>query len=237
LPTNTGVNRVNWDLRYDAPPAFTHSYEINANPGQTPPSPEGLQAAPGTYTIKLIVDGRSYTQTLTVHNDPRSTATAADLRAQQALLINIARALRLTWDGYQQASALRAAVASAAPSAAPTEVSTAVAAYTAKLDSLEGNAQSRGGFRRGREGAPSFKSINGELVGQLSAQDNADFAPTGAMLSAYANACADLGSAATALKDEITRGLSSLNVVLERNGIRPVAAPTGAVTAPRCGTL
>jgi len=36
LPTDAGTNRVNWDLRADDPPAFSHSYEINANPGLTP---------------------------------------------------------------------------------------------------------------------------------------------------------------------------------------------------------
>ena len=49
LPAGLGMHRVNWDLRYDAPPAFTHSFEINANPGLTPASPEGGLAAPGTY--------------------------------------------------------------------------------------------------------------------------------------------------------------------------------------------
>src|SRR5665213_1348179 len=60
LSTNVGTNRTNWDFRYDAPPAFTHSYEINANPGLTPASPEGPFAMPGVYTLKLTVDGKSY---------------------------------------------------------------------------------------------------------------------------------------------------------------------------------
>jgi len=41
IPANAGTNRANWDLRYDAPPAFVHTFEINANPGRTPTSPEG----------------------------------------------------------------------------------------------------------------------------------------------------------------------------------------------------
>ena len=75
MPTATGTNRINWDIRYDAPPAFSHSYEINANEGETPASPEGPLALPGTYTLKLTVDGKSYSQTVTVKNDPRSPAT------------------------------------------------------------------------------------------------------------------------------------------------------------------
>jgi hypothetical protein len=41
LTTNVGLNRATWDLRYDPPPAFTHAFDLNGNPGATPPSPEG----------------------------------------------------------------------------------------------------------------------------------------------------------------------------------------------------
>ena len=66
LPRNAGENRTNWDLRYDAPHSLTHSFEINANPGLTPASPLGPVVLPGTYTLKLTVDGHSYTQTVNV---------------------------------------------------------------------------------------------------------------------------------------------------------------------------
>ncbi|HEY2855715.1 MAG TPA: hypothetical protein VGJ18_22960, partial [Gemmatimonadaceae bacterium] len=157
LTTDVGTNRANWDLRYDAPPAFSHSYEINANPGQTPPSPEGLLAPPGSYTIKLTVDGKSYTQPLTVHNDPRSIATVADMRAQHALLTKLDEGMRLTWEGHQQAVALRNAVNAAVSANGSAEAKSAAEALAAKLDSIAGSPRGRGGFRRGgREGIPSF---------------------------------------------------------------------------------
>ena len=62
LPTEVGENRTNWDLRYDAPPAFAHTFEINANPGLTPPSPEGPLALPGVYTLTVNVDGHAYSR-------------------------------------------------------------------------------------------------------------------------------------------------------------------------------
>ena len=235
LTTNAGTNRANWDLRYDAPPAFSHSYEINANPGQTPPSPEGPLAPPGTYTIKLTVDGKSYTQPLTVHNDPRSMGTLADVRAQHALLTKLDEGLRLTWDGHQQAVALRNAVNSAVSSSAPADVKSAAEALVAKLDTIAGTTRGRGGFRRGgRDGVPSFVSTSGELVGQLNAQDNADFAPTTGMLAAYANACKDLGTAATAFRAAVTTDLPALNGLLAKNGLSQVKAPAALVTAPHC---
>ena len=79
MPTEAGTNRTNWDLRYDRPPTFTHSYSsvMGAVPFETPWTPEGPLALPGVYTLKLTVEGKSYTQTVTVKNDPRSPATAA----------------------------------------------------------------------------------------------------------------------------------------------------------------
>ncbi|HEY2374732.1 MAG TPA: hypothetical protein VGH98_02045 [Gemmatimonadaceae bacterium] len=226
LSEATGINRANWDLRYDAPPAFSHSYEINANPGLTPPAPEGPMAPPGVYTIKLTVDGKSYTQTLTVHNDPRSPATAADVRAQHVLLQKIDDGLHETWNGYQQVAALRAALKSDVPASAPAEVAAAVSAFDAKLDSVGGNPEGRGFFRRGgRPAAASFVSVSGELVGQLNAQDNGDLAPTPGMLAAFSNACIDLKSADASWQNVTTRDLAALNAVLSKNGIREVQAP------------
>src|ERR1043166_4715431 len=48
-PAEAGGNRTNWDLRTDAPPAFTHTFEINANPGLTPAAPLGALVPPGRW--------------------------------------------------------------------------------------------------------------------------------------------------------------------------------------------
>ena len=192
-------------------------------------------APPGVYTIKLTVDGKSYTQSLTVHNDPRSPATLAEVRAQHALLQKLDDGLHATWNGHQQVVALRGAVKSAVPANAPAEVAAAVTAFEAKLDTVAGNPEGRGFFRRGgREAAPSFVSVSGEMVGQLNAQDNGDLAPTPGMLAAYTNACIDLKTVESAWKNVTTRDLSALNAVLSKNGIPQVQAPASSSAAPLC---
>src|SRR6266550_1962810 len=107
LPAEAGGNRTNWDLRADDPPAFSHSFEINANPGLTPPSPEGPLVPPGVYTVRLTVAAKSYTQPVTVVNDPRSPATVADVRAQYALETRVVAAMQTAWDGYQRVAAVQ----------------------------------------------------------------------------------------------------------------------------------
>src|SRR6202012_2845079 len=106
LPKNAGENRTNWDLRYDAPHSLAHSFGINANPRLTPASPLGPVVLPGTYTLKLTVDGRSYTQTVSVLLDPRTTATLAALRAQHALQMKIVQGIEASYEARAIAARL-----------------------------------------------------------------------------------------------------------------------------------
>ena len=46
---------------------------------------------PGTYSVKLTVNGRDFTQPLTVIKDPHSGGTEADIAAQNTLLLDIRR--------------------------------------------------------------------------------------------------------------------------------------------------
>ncbi|HXW77428.1 MAG TPA: hypothetical protein VEJ20_08470, partial [Candidatus Eremiobacteraceae bacterium] len=48
-------------------------------------SEDGLLVPPGRYTIRLTVNGKSYTRTSVVRRDPRAPATDADLQAQYEL--------------------------------------------------------------------------------------------------------------------------------------------------------
>jgi hypothetical protein len=235
LPTNVGENRFNWDLRYDAPPAFTHTYEINANPGLTPPSPEGPLAMPGVYTLTLTVDGRSYVQHATVRSDPRSRATPADLAAQHALLMNLVDGLRASWMGHQQLVALRSSLGQPGSSGAPAELLAAGALFGAQLDSVGGLDAARA--QRNRNGAalpPTFIGVNNALVAQLNAQDNADMAPTPAMLAAYAKSCGELQAVALRWRRVVSSDLTAFNLVRKRHGAKELTAPSEVVTVPHC---
>ncbi len=82
VPARAGTNRFVWNLRY---PDATKVKDVVIDEGTV----QGPVAAPGRYAVRLTVAGRSYTQPLTIVNDPRVTAPLADLRAQQALALAI----------------------------------------------------------------------------------------------------------------------------------------------------
>jgi photosystem II stability/assembly factor-like uncharacterized protein len=79
LEPKAGVNRMVWDMRV-LPPTLAPKAVFNEG-SKTPP-----KVAPGTYTVRLTVGGKSETRTLEVRPHPAGYATAADLAAQYELL-------------------------------------------------------------------------------------------------------------------------------------------------------
>jgi len=235
IPADAGLNRAVWDLRYDAPPSFTHSFEINANPGETPASPEGPLVLPGTYTLRLTVDGKSYTQPITVRNDPRETTPVAALAAQQALMMKLDAGINAALTDHDAAIALRDAVQKAAGANAAGDVSTAAAALVARLDTLAGNPNARGFRGRGAAPrAPSFVQVSEQLVRELEAQDVGDVAPTEGVLASAHAACEQLSKAESELRTIASQELPAYNATLTKHGLHAVAAPTLPATAPGC---
>jgi hypothetical protein len=221
LTKTAGGNRANWDLRYAPPKVFAHTFETDANPGLTPPSPEGPLVLPGTYTLRLTANGRTQTQPVTVTQDPRSAATAADVKAQHALEMKLVKGLELSRDAYGRAMVLRAAAHRAVPENASAEVTTALAALDSVIDSVAGDTAVASQFRLAGGPAPAskFVDVNAALVMQLKTQDYADQAPTPAMLRAWAKSCEALTTAMRGWQQLGTKHLAVLTAALRRSQI------------------
>lgn len=235
LPTAAGAHRVSWDLRHDPPPAFRHSFEINANPGLTPASPEGALVLPGTYTLRLSADGRTVTQTVTVRPDPQSPASNAALRAQHDLQVRIMDAMRATAEGREQALAVRTLVQRAAGTNSAAELTAAVTAFGARIDTVAGVLDvGRARGRSSSDAPPNFVGVNAALVSQLNAQDLGDFAPTEPMLAAFARTCGELHAVLSSLARVRTTELTTVNAALSARGLAPARYTLPEVRAPRC---
>jgi hypothetical protein len=78
LESSAGAHRFVWDLRWLSSGEATSDYEDSA-------PPKGPRVVPGTYTVKLTVDGQVLTQTFAVQMDPRTATTAAVLSEQERL--------------------------------------------------------------------------------------------------------------------------------------------------------
>ena len=232
LPVAAGLNRANWDLRYDAPPAFTHAFEINANPELTPASPEGVLAPPGVYSIRLTVNGKRYTEKAIVTNDPRSPATAAEVRAQGALLREMDTAVRMAWNGYQHVDSMRSALTAVTPADTASAVAKSIREFRAKLDTVSGGDGVGGRGGRG-PAPPNFFAVHGRLLGQLGSQENGDLGPTTAMLQGFAGTCQELYKAVASWNRLLATDAVTLNGVLSKTGGRKIEIPT-AMPVPNC---
>ncbi len=82
LPTEAGLNRFVWDMRYEGATRVPHS-PLWA--GTT----DGPEALPGKYQIRLTVNGKQSIAPLEITADPRLKTTEQDLEKQFDLLIKI----------------------------------------------------------------------------------------------------------------------------------------------------
>lgn len=80
--TDVGLNRFVWDMRY--PDAVRFPGMILWS-GQT----QGPRIVPGTYQVKLTLDGQTMTENFEVKGDPRLTTTPADYARQLDLSLKI----------------------------------------------------------------------------------------------------------------------------------------------------
>ncbi|HYW69560.1 MAG TPA: hypothetical protein VE961_00910, partial [Pyrinomonadaceae bacterium] len=115
---NAGLNRVWWNLRNEnskevrmrTQPLYAADVKLN-NDGWRP-LPEGgrmnVLMPPGTYTVKLIVDGQEAgSQSLKVLKDPNSGGTEADINQQTAMLMDLRKDLEAAGDMVNQIETMR----------------------------------------------------------------------------------------------------------------------------------
>ncbi|HEU4564088.1 MAG TPA: glycosyl hydrolase [Gemmatimonadaceae bacterium] len=82
VANKAGLNSFAWNLRYPDAARFANLIMWAGNT-------TGPMVAPGTYAVRLTVNGESQTQRFTVKKDPRTPATQADLDEQVAFLLKI----------------------------------------------------------------------------------------------------------------------------------------------------
>ncbi|HEY3781219.1 MAG TPA: hypothetical protein VGL56_09065 [Fimbriimonadaceae bacterium] len=227
MPTEPGTNRINWNLRYDSPWAFAHTYEINANPGETPSSPEGPLVVPGVYTITLTVDGKEYKQNVTVKNDPRSPASFADIKAQHELQMRLLDCSKLSFDAYHQVALMRNDIGAIQDSEPSDDIAQACSDFDAKLVAVQGRTgggrRGFGGFRGGPR-VPSFVGVNGTVASQINELDSGDMAPNEALRKACDTVCGEMKTAMATWQNLNGKDLATLNALLTKSKIKPIAA-------------
>jgi microsomal dipeptidase-like Zn-dependent dipeptidase/photosystem II stability/assembly factor-like uncharacterized protein len=220
LSTEAGMHRFTWDLHYQPLSAGGGGrgggigLPIAAVAHNTVPSPTAPWVPPGAYTVKLSVDGQTYTQPIAIKQDPRVKTPA--LVMQQVYTLTKAAyydAVAVQAELQQARSARTKLAAILEKGGAQAE---ALGSLDKKLDGLIGApAAPAGGRGEGGGGRGGFAAAPaGSLAGASNALVAAamslgvDAQPTALTLSAVrtarSNAAGALG-AWTALRAELTR--------------------------------
>jgi hypothetical protein len=187
LSAESGMHRFVWDLRYPAPGVLNMQYPISATPHNTPREPHGPWVVPGTYSVRLTVNGQTYTQPLVVRMDPRVKTSAATLARQFALSKGVYDDINRTRGVLDELRALRANLRELRGRASG-DVVTAVDSIDRAAATLEGGG---GGFGGGGGGggdragsAPTLTGTIGELEQLYGALQEADVQPTTQLVEA-----------------------------------------------------
>jgi len=106
LSSEAGMHRWVWDLHYRSPDSARHEYPIAAIPGDTPRYPLGPTALPGSYTVRLTANGKTYSAPFTIKMDPRVQVSAASLEKKFRLETTLAALLSETSKAVMQAASL-----------------------------------------------------------------------------------------------------------------------------------
>jgi hypothetical protein len=224
-----GMHRLVWDLRYTTPPSIdidgrgmnsdTVSFGIIAPAivGETSKQqPIGALVLPGQYEVRLTASGQTVRRMITVINDPRSEATAADLAAQFRLERALSEGIAATRAAINAVIVARSQAQMATNGHA--ELNTPAAAFdqavTTTLAAL---------------------ATNRSLAGALPDLQFADMKPTESTIAAVEAVCARADAAFERYRTFVEKDLVAMNAALRAVN---VALPSpSSVPASACGPL
>ena len=191
LSGRAGLHRFTWDMRYQPIGDDPQTGEVEATgavPHRSEHSARAPWAPPGAYTVRLVVDGKTYTQPLTLRLDPRVKARVAGLRQLAAL----------TQEMYDSANAAHAAYREAR------RLADSVPAVAARIDSIAPPPSARPGPRgpdpAARTRPPTLESASQAALAAAMAMQDADVTPTAAQVATCARARAQVHAVMTRWK-------------------------------------
>ncbi len=226
LSTQAGMQRFVWDLHYPPPAGARRSYPIAAVYRKTPSEPLGPWVHPGRYTVRLTVDGRTYSQHLTVRLDPRVEISDQHLQQQFDYSMTCYR-------GYGQANRNRAQIASLRSQLSALLQSGGLGDLEAALTDLDRNAAAIAGQRTPRAAdllySAAYKEPPGEetLAGLqqnflhlMALLQGADAKPTSQAVTAVRDQRRVLGAVLERWNHLLSQDVRRVNSRLEGKGLR-----------------
>lgn len=178
IPAEAGMNRLVWDLRTSDPEQIPGAFYAGL-------APRGPRVPPGSYTVKLNVNGHSFSQPLEMEADPRSAGSAADIRAKVDLQLAVVHDIDRLHHAVNEIRAARTRLQEVRTDA-PNSAGRTIDSRLAALDPIEQELMQVN--MKGSEANLAFPGkLNEQLATFAATQDDADAAPTVQHRAMYAS--------------------------------------------------
>ncbi len=235
LSAEAGMHRFVWDMHYPPPDALNREFPISAIVHDTTQLPVGAWAMPGKYSVRLSVDGKTYSQPLTVRMDPRVKTSDTDLRKQFEMEAGIVEGMNDTFEALQQVRALRPQVTDRAGKAKGA-LADSLTAIDKQAAELEGASQGAFfGVPPSGKQPENLSTLNQHFGQLLNVVDSADAAPTTQASAVYLELEDALGKLLAQWKKMRDSDLPALNASLKKAHLEEVDSSKRSV-APSGGS-
>jgi hypothetical protein len=215
LPGGAGMHRYTWDLHYQPLDGGGRiggpTLPIAAVKYNTIAAPTTPWVNPGQYTVKLTVNGKTYSQIMNVKQDPRVKTPALALQQIYTESKTTYYAALDAQAAAQQARRVREQITKL-QAAASGDVAGSLASLATKLEALTAEGQSEGGI----SGAAA------SLAAVMNLLQDADVAPTTLKLNAIARARTSTAQTMTRWAAIKTVDIPALNAKLAAAGLASI---------------
>jgi photosystem II stability/assembly factor-like uncharacterized protein len=210
-----GFHRFTWDTRYPPATDFVGMRLRGANAN-------GPQAPPGTYQVRLTVDGVTKSQPFQLLKDPRLTeVTQADFAAQFALAMSVHARFNDATSAVVLIRALRDEVGDRIRRAADSEVTDAGGVLSTTLGSVEADL-----YEGGAEAQSDLKHFGTRIANHLSYLKDvvmsADARPTRQSFEVLSEISMELDAQLERLQLILDGELERFNDLLREKGLPPI---------------
>jgi photosystem II stability/assembly factor-like uncharacterized protein len=183
LSTAAGMHRWIWDLHYAAPGSSRYEYPIAAIAHDTPRLPLGPTAMPGSYSVRLTVDGKTVNASLTVKMDPRVKISPLELDKKLQAELRVTTIMSETSQALAEAESIRKQIEERTAQAKG-ETQNDFADFKKKLAAVVGGP---GGPLTPTAAQATLTRVNGDAASLYGQIWQVDAAPTAAQSDALAS--------------------------------------------------
>jgi ElaB/YqjD/DUF883 family membrane-anchored ribosome-binding protein len=222
LAAMQGMHRFVWDLHGEPPKSLNKEFPISAIPHETPLLPLGAWALPGSYTVRLTVDGKEFAQPLKVKMDPRIKTSLPDLQAQASLQAGAVSGMNQSYDALSQVQSVRAQLKESLTKAKG-KLGDSLEELDKQCAALAGaTASTFFGTPPSGKQPENFSTLNQHFGQLLSIADSADAAPTTQASKVYAELTEELNSVMKRWNDMKQNAVPELNSELQKAGLMAI---------------